>query len=70
MRFCHVPIQVSQDGFMLRVIRVFLGCNLPKQLLLKSLSYEYNDRLEDWKIISSCTDSYHELAMKYVTFYA
>ena len=36
--FCHVLIQVSQDGFMLRLICIFLGCDLPIQLLLKSLS--------------------------------
>ena len=45
--FCHVLIQVSQDGFMLRLICVFLGCDLPIQLLLKFLSREYDDRLID-----------------------
>ena len=44
---CHVPIQVSQDGFMLRLIWVFLGYGLPIQLLLKLLSCEYDDRFED-----------------------
>ena len=34
--FCHIPIQISQDGFMLRLIYVFFGCDLPIQLLLKS----------------------------------
>ena len=32
---------------MLRLIYVFLGCNLPMQLLLKLLSSNYDDRLED-----------------------
>ena len=36
--FCHKPIQVSQDGFVLRLICVFLHCNLTIQLLLISLS--------------------------------
>ena len=48
---------------MLRLIYVFLGCNMPLELVL---SREY----DDWKIVSSCTDSCHGLAMKYVTFYA
>ena len=42
--FYHVPIQVSQDGFMLKlIIGVFLGCDLPKQLLLQSLSSVCDD---------------------------
>ena len=48
---------------MLRLICMFLGCDMPIQLVLSS---EY----DDWKIISSCTDSRHGLATKYVTFYA
>ena len=47
VHFCHVPIQVSQDGFMLRLICMFLSCDLPIQLLLKLLSSEFDDRLED-----------------------
>ena len=43
--FCCVPIQVSQGGFMLRLVCVFLGCDLPIQLLLKSLASAYHDRL-------------------------
>ena len=43
--FCHLPIQVSQDGLMLRLIFVFLDCHLPMQLLLKSLASEYDYRL-------------------------
>ena len=55
--------QESQDGLMLRLICVFLGCDMPIQLVLSS---EY----DDWKkIVSSCTDLRHRLAMKYVTFY-
>ena len=27
-------IQVSQDGFMLRIISMFMGCDFPIQLLL------------------------------------
>ena len=45
--FGHVLIQVKQDGFMLRLICIFLGCDLPIQLLLKSLSRTYHDRLVD-----------------------
>ena len=44
---CHVLIQVSQDGFMLRLICVFLSCDLPIQLLLKLLSPTYDSRLVD-----------------------
>ena len=36
--FCHVLIQVSDDGFMFRLIYMFFGCDVPIQLLLKSLS--------------------------------
>ena len=36
--FFHVLIQVNQDDFMLRLICMFLGCDLPIQLLLKLLS--------------------------------
>ena len=42
--FRCVPIQVS---LMLRLICMFLGCDLPIQLLLKSLPSEYDDRLVD-----------------------
>ena len=53
---------------MLRLIcdssSVFLGCDTPIQLVL---SCEYDD---DWKIVSSCNDSCHGLATKYVTFYS
>ena len=45
------------------VSSVFLGCDMPIQLVLSS---EYDDRLEDKKIVSSCTNNY----TKYVTFYA
>ena len=44
--FCHVPIQVNQDGFMLRLICMLLGCDLPIQLLL-NLLHTYHDRLVD-----------------------
>ena len=44
--FCHVPIQVNQDGLMLRFICVFLACDLPIQLLLNLLR-TYHDRLVD-----------------------
>ena len=47
-----------QDGFMLRLICMFLGCDMPIQLVLSS---EY----DDYEIVSSCTDSRHG-----VTFYA
>ena len=39
--------QVNQDGFMLRLICIFLGCDLAIQLLPKSLSSPYEDRLVD-----------------------
>ena len=48
---------------MLRLICVFLGCDMPIQLVPSS---EY----DDWKIALSYTDSHHRLATKYVTFYA
>ena len=38
MRCCHVLIQISQDGSMLRHICMFLRRDLPIQLLLKLLS--------------------------------
>ena len=46
--FCCVLIQVSQDGFMLKLVCMFLGCDLPMQLLLISLSSAYDDRLVDF----------------------
>ena len=46
MNIYGVMIQSNEpDGFMLRLICVFLGCDLPIRLLLKSLSSKY-DRLE------------------------
>ena len=47
--FCRVPTQVSQDGFKLRFICIFLGCDLPMQLQLKSLSSAYDAK--GWKIV-------------------
>ena len=44
--FCRLLIQVSQDGFMLRLVYMFLGCDLSIQLLLKSFSSVHN-RLVD-----------------------
>ena len=41
--FCCGPIQVNQDGFMLRLLCFSLGCDLPIQLLLKSLSSMHED---------------------------
>ena len=55
-------IQVSQDGFMLRLVCMFLGCDMPIQLVLSSV-------YDNWRIVSSCTDSRHGLPTKYVTFY-
>ena len=46
-RFCHVSIQVNQDDVMLRLIGMVLGCDLPVQLLLNSLSSPYDHRLVD-----------------------
>ena len=43
--FFHVPIQVNQDDFMLRLICMFLGCYLPIQLTLKLLSSAHDKRL-------------------------
>ena len=43
--FCLVLIQVNQDGFMFRLICMFLGCDLTIQLILKSSTYD--DRLVD-----------------------
>ena len=51
---------------MSRLICVFLDCDLPIQLLLKSLSNEYHDRLEDLFIMYLFTSR----TTKYVTFYA
>ena len=48
---------------MLRPICVFLGSDMPIQVVLSS---KYDAR----KIVLSCTDSRHRLATKYVTFYA
>ena len=45
--FLPCMIQFRQDGFMLKLICMFLDSDLPIQLLLKSLSSEYNDRLVD-----------------------
>ena len=50
----------------LRLICVFLGCDMSIQLVLSS---EYDEEYDDWKIVSSCTDSRHGIAT-YVTFYA
>ena len=44
---CWLPIQVSQDGLMLILICLFLGYDLSIQLVLKSLSSEYDGELED-----------------------
>ena len=44
----------------LRPICMFLGCD---ELVLSS-------KYSNWKIVLSCTDSCHGLAMKYVAFYA
>ena len=62
---CCVLIQVSQDGFILRLICVFLGCDLPIQLVLSS-DYDDYDRLEDRFIMYRFTSR----TTKYVTFYA
>ena len=56
-----LPIQVSQDDFMLRLICVFLGCDMPIQLVLSS---EYDDRMEDHFIMYGFTSR----TTKYVTF--
>ena len=48
-----VLIQVSQDGFMLRLTYVLLGCDLPIQLPLKSLSSVYDERIG--RSFSPCT---------------
>ena len=45
--FGHVPIQVNQDCFMLTLTWIFLGCDLPIQLLLKLSSSTYYDRFVD-----------------------
>ena len=62
----RVLIQVSQYGFMLRLICMFLGCDLPIQLLLKCISSEYHDRLENCFIMYQFTPQ----TTSYVTFYA
>ena len=64
--FCHLLIQVIQHGFMLRLIHVFLGCDLWIQLLLKLLSSTYDNRL---------VDQFHQIPIhitnyKYVLLYA
>ena len=64
-RYCRVPIRVSQDGFMLRFICMFLGCDMPVQLVLSS-EYDDYDRLEDRFIMYWFTSQ----TTKYVTFYA
>ena len=58
-------IQVSQDGFMLRFICVFLDCDMAIQLVL---SGEYDDNLEDED--SFIVYWFTSQTMKYVTFYA
>ena len=55
----------QQDGFMLRLICMFLGCGLPIQLLLKSLSNQYDHSLDDRFIKYRST----LWTMKYVIFY-
>ena len=54
-----------QDSLMLRLICMFLGCDMPIQLVLSS-EYDNYDRLEDqfimYRFMSQTT--------KYVTFYA
>ena len=60
--FCHAPIQVSLDGFMLRPICMFLGCDLLTQLLLISLSsISYEGRLVD--------SFYHVLMIHVINYY-
>ena len=63
--FCHVPIQLNQDGFMLRFLCIFLDGDLPRQLLLESLLGSYSDRLVDVFIMYW----FKSWTMKYVTFY-
>ena len=43
----------QQDGLMLRLVCMFLGCDMPIQLVLSS---EYTTIMIDYKIVSSCTD--------------
>ena len=45
--FCLVPIQVNQDGFMLWLICMFLGYDMPIQLVLNHQAHNYDDRLVD-----------------------
>ena len=60
MNIYGVMIQSSEpDGFMLRLICVFLGCDLPIRQLLKSVSSKYDDRLEDHFYLLSCVNSHH-----------
>ena len=42
-RCCCVLIQVSQDGFMLRLVCMFLGFDMPIQLVLSS-EYVFTSR--------------------------
>ena len=41
---CIAVVYLSQDGFMLRLVCVFLGCDKPIQLVLSS---KYDNSLED-----------------------
>ena len=52
---------------MLRLVCVFLGCDLPIWLQLKLLSSEYDDRLEDF--FHQCTDSGTSRITKYPVHY-
>ena len=61
--FCRVPIQVDQNGFMLKLTCMLLGCYLPIHLLLTPLSSANEDRSVDCCWFTSLTT-------KYVTFYA
>ena len=44
---CLVPIQVNQNGFMLWLICMFLGYDMPNQLVLNHQAHNYDDRLVD-----------------------
>ena len=63
--WCRVPIQVNQDGFMLRLTCIFLSGDISIQLVLSS-EYDDYDRLEDHFIMYWLTSQ----TTKYVTFYA
>ena len=63
-----VLIQINQDGFMLQLIWMFLGCDLPIQLLLKSLSSPYNDRLIDRFHYVQINLANYKISTKYQTF--